>query len=39
VCIHRLGWKLLLHADGSTEAISPWGQILRSHGPPTTQAA
>jgi uncharacterized protein DUF222 len=39
VCIHRLGWKLILHADGSTEAISPWGQILRSHGPPATQAA
>jgi hypothetical protein len=39
VCIHRLGWKLILHPDGSTEAISPWGQILRSHGPPTAQAA
>ncbi|HEX8005815.1 MAG TPA: HNH endonuclease, partial [Trebonia sp.] len=39
VCIHRLGWKLLLHPDGSTEAISPWGQTLHSHGPPTTQAA
>ncbi len=38
VCIHRLGWKLLLHADGSTEAISPHGEILRSHGPPTTKA-
>ncbi|HEX8008050.1 MAG TPA: HNH endonuclease signature motif containing protein, partial [Trebonia sp.] len=39
VCIHRLGWKLLLHPDGSTEAISPWGQTLHSHGPPTTKAA
>jgi hypothetical protein len=39
VCIHRLGWKLILHADGTTEAISPWGQILRSHGPPAAQAA
>ena len=38
VCIHRLGWKLLLHADGSTEAISPHGQMLRSHGPPTAKA-
>jgi hypothetical protein len=38
VCIHRLGWKLILHADGTTEAISPRGEILRSHGPPTTRA-
>jgi hypothetical protein len=38
VCIHRLGWKLILHADGTTEAISPDGQILRSHGPPTARA-
>ena len=38
-CVHRFGWKLTLHPDGSTEAISPWGQILRSHGPPTAQAA
>ena len=37
--IHRLGWKLTLHPDGSTEATSPWGQTLRSHGPPTTRAA
>jgi Domain of unknown function (DUF222)/HNH endonuclease len=38
VCIHRLGWKVIMHPDGTTEAISPWGEILRSHGPPTTQA-
>jgi hypothetical protein len=38
VCIHRLGWTLILHPDGSTEARSPDGQILRSHGPPTTRA-
>jgi uncharacterized protein DUF222/HNH endonuclease len=38
VCIHRLGWKLILHADGTTEAISPDGQILRSHGPPAAKA-
>jgi hypothetical protein len=38
VCIHRLGWTLILHADGTTEARSPDGQILRSHGPPTTKA-
>jgi len=34
VCVHRQGWKLILHADGTTEAISPHGEILRSHGPP-----
>ena len=38
VCIHRLGWTLILHPDGSTEACSPHGQILRSHGPPTAKA-
>jgi Domain of unknown function (DUF222)/HNH endonuclease len=38
VCIHRLGWTLILHADGTTEARSPQGEILRSHGPPTTKA-
>ena len=32
VCIHRLGWTLTLHPDGTTEACSPAGQILRSHG-------
>jgi len=39
VCVHRLGWNLILHADGSTEAHGPDGEILRSHGPPTGQAA
>ena len=38
VCIHRLGWTLTLYPDGTTEARSPHGQILRSHGPPTTRA-
>ena len=38
VCIHRLGWTLTLHPDGTTEACSPAGQILRSHGPPTARA-
>jgi Domain of unknown function (DUF222)/HNH endonuclease len=38
VCIHRLGWQLTLHADGTREAISPQGEILRSHGPPTSRA-
>ena len=38
VCIHRLGWILTLHADGTTEARSPHGEILRSHGPPAARA-
>jgi hypothetical protein len=38
ICVHRLGWTLILHPDGSTEARSPTGEILRSHGPPTTKA-
>jgi hypothetical protein len=32
--IHRWGWRLVLHADGSTAAISPEGRTVRSHGPP-----
>ncbi len=40
VCIHRRGWRLILHPDGTTEARSPDGrQILRSHAPPTPNAA
>ncbi len=38
VCIHRLGWTLTLHPDGTTEARSPQGEILRSHGPPSARA-
>jgi hypothetical protein len=35
VCIHRRGWQLILHPDGTTEARSPDGrQVLRSHAPP-----
>jgi hypothetical protein len=38
VCIHRLGWTLTLNPDGTTEARSPDGEIIRSHSPPTTRA-
>jgi hypothetical protein len=38
VSIHREGWKLTRHADGTFEAISPHGQVLRSHGPPAARA-
>jgi hypothetical protein len=34
VQIHRRGWKVIMHADGTTEAISPHGEIVRSNGPP-----
>jgi hypothetical protein len=34
VCIHRWGWRLVLHPDGTTTAYGPRGQILHSHGPP-----
>jgi hypothetical protein len=42
VCVHRRGWQLILHPDGTgtTEARSPDGrQILRSHAPPAPHAA
>jgi hypothetical protein len=39
ICIHRRGWQLLLHPDGTTEARSPDGrQVLHSHAPPATRA-
>jgi len=39
VMIHRRGWKVIMHPDGTTEAISPYGEILRSHGPPGDRTA
>jgi hypothetical protein len=33
-CIHRWGWRLVLHPDGTTTAYGPKGQVLHSHGPP-----
>ena len=40
VCVHRDGWQLSLHPDGTTEARSPDGrQVLRSHAPPSPHAA
>ena len=38
ICIHRWGWEIVLHPDGTTEARGPDGQILRSHAPPTLRA-
>jgi hypothetical protein len=37
--IHRWGWEIELLPDGSVRAYGPRGQVLRSHGPPTAQAA
>ena len=39
VCIHRWGWRLVLHPDGTTTAHGPQGQVLHSHSPPNTRAA
>jgi Domain of unknown function (DUF222)/HNH endonuclease len=38
IAIHRWGWKLTAHPDGTTTATSPDGRTLHSH-PPPSQAA
>ena len=38
ICIHRRGWRLMLHPDGTTTAYGPDGQVLHSHSPPTPRA-
>ncbi len=38
ICIHRRGWRLILHPDGTTTAHGPEGQVLHSHSPPTARA-
>lgn len=39
-CIHRWGWEVTLHPDGTMEARSPDGkQVLRKHHPPSQRAA
>jgi hypothetical protein len=37
VCIHRRGWRLVLHPDATTTAYGPRGQVTHSHGPPSEQ--
>jgi hypothetical protein len=37
ICIHRRGWRLVLHPDATT--TGPNGQVLHSHGPPNAGAA
>ena len=35
IAVHRWGWALTLHPDGTVTAVSPdGGRTLRSHGPP-----
>ncbi len=34
VLLHRLGWTLTVHPDGTSQARSPAGRTIRSHGPP-----
>ena len=38
VCIHRWGWGLIVHPDGTTTAYGPDGRVLHSHSPPTARA-
>jgi hypothetical protein len=37
ICVHRNGWRFVLHPDASTSAYGPGGQELHSHGPPGGQ--
>jgi hypothetical protein len=34
--IHRLGWRIIHHPDGTRDAISPAGKVIRSHPSATT---
>ena len=38
IVIHRWGWKITCHPNGTTTATAPDGRTLHSHGPPTTVA-
>ena len=38
IVIHRWGWEITCHPDGTTTATAPDGRILHSHGPPTAVA-
>ena len=38
VVIHRWGWTITCHPDGTTTATAPDGRTLHSHGPPTQAA-
>jgi len=34
VVFHQLGWQLTAHPDGTSQARSPTGKVIRSHSPP-----
>ena len=34
VAIHQMGWQVTVFADGTSQARSPTGMVIRSHGPP-----
>jgi len=38
IVIHRWGWKISCHPNGTTTATAPDGRVLHSHGPPTAVA-
>ena len=38
IAIHRWGWGIALHPDGTVTATSPDGRTLHSHSPPATAA-
>jgi hypothetical protein len=38
IVVHRWGWALTCHADGTSTAVSPDGRALRRHGPPSRAA-
>jgi hypothetical protein len=35
VLLHLLGWRLIVHPDGTSQARSPTGKVIRSHSPPS----
>jgi hypothetical protein len=39
ICIHRRGWRLVLHPDATTTAYGPNEQVINSHGPPVGSPA
>jgi hypothetical protein len=34
VLLHELGWKLIVHPDGTSRVVSPDGKTIHSHHPP-----
>ena len=38
IVVHRWGWALTCHSDGTSTAVSPEGRTLHSHGPPSRAA-